>query len=272
MKTTNPHRSRRYGTGFTLIELLVVIGILSVLLAILLPALHHARVLAQRATCAARLRQIGIAWHLYLQAEADSFYQASRAEFFYGGWQGELGPVMQWLGVKTWPRPLNAHIGMPIPDAVDERTATVFRCPADSGGVEGYGLAKAYRLYGNSYCANIYLVGPDQIPLVHAELDAAINARLPHMTSAKVTNPHAAVVLAGDYGWHNQAFGLGSEQSVEQAEWHGRAGCHNVVFLDGHVKFLEIVKQRYFVDGQYYVLPFGELNKLAEKVHNRASG
>jgi prepilin-type N-terminal cleavage/methylation domain-containing protein/prepilin-type processing-associated H-X9-DG protein len=267
MKTRGFHRPRQHGPAFTLIELLVVIAVLAVLLALLLPALHHARALAQRIKCAANLRAIGVAWQAYLADESDCFYQASRAQFFYGGWEGQLGPVMAFMGVKAWPRPLNAYMTMPDPNTVDERTARVFRCPSDAGGVEGYGATRAYRLFGNSYCANIYLIGPDQVPVVNAKLDTAINARLPHMTLAKITNPHAAVVLAGDYGWHNQSFGLASQESKKQAEWHGRADCHNVVFLDGHTRYLKIARGRYFVDGSYYRLPFQELNKLAMSAH-----
>ena len=55
--------------GFTLIELLVVIGILSLLIAILLPVLTQARHHARRMACAGNLRQVGVAIHLY----ADDF-------------------------------------------------------------------------------------------------------------------------------------------------------------------------------------------------------
>jgi prepilin-type N-terminal cleavage/methylation domain-containing protein len=62
--------SRR--SGFSLIELLVVISILSLLIAILLPALTQARHQMRRTACASNLRQVGVAIHLYAHDHEDT--------------------------------------------------------------------------------------------------------------------------------------------------------------------------------------------------------
>jgi prepilin-type N-terminal cleavage/methylation domain-containing protein len=72
-KVNNPSNvNRDRHAGFTLVELLVVIAILSLLIAILLPALSQAKHQARRMACAGNLRQVGVAIHLYADDFSDT--------------------------------------------------------------------------------------------------------------------------------------------------------------------------------------------------------
>lgn len=73
-------------TGFTLIELLVVIAIIAGLMAILIPALGHARMQARAVVCRAHLKQWATTFSLYTQENEGHFpVRASSAVWLLRG-------------------------------------------------------------------------------------------------------------------------------------------------------------------------------------------
>mgnify|MGYP000135598202 CR=1 FL=1 len=90
-------RDDRHAAGaFTLIELLVVMGIIAVLISILLPALQSARQSAQQIKCAAQLRQLGMAFFMYANANKGWLPNWSGWHTYPDGGSSEDAPGLGW--------------------------------------------------------------------------------------------------------------------------------------------------------------------------------
>ncbi len=91
-------------SGFTLMEILVVLLIIALLVSLTLPVLNSVRRHSQQTTCVSNMRQIHVAWTLYI-----------------GDYGGSVSDTSSWP--PYW-RPLTAYV-------IDER---VLVCPSDPQG------------------------------------------------------------------------------------------------------------------------------------------
>lgn len=151
-------------SGFTLIELLVVIAIISVLIALLLPAVQQAREAARRVSCRNNMTQISLALQNYHDAHGmfpAGVYNSkgpvlSREEGYHHGWLVSLLPYLE-------QQVLYQHINTKesvyseansTPRQIHVRT---FLCPSDP-----FSSSQPGRLPSTSYAGNHH---PTEAPI-----------------------------------------------------------------------------------------------------------
>ena len=124
-----PATSRyRISRGFTLIELLVVIAIIGTLASMVLPALSKAKVKTQGVSCMNNVRQMGLAWRLYVDDNEDRLIPSASARANEDWVQGQYMTLLNPASEGNWDTkfitnsPLWTYTG---------RSAQVWRCPGD---------------------------------------------------------------------------------------------------------------------------------------------
>ena len=200
--------------AFTLIELLVVVAIISILAALLLPALRRAKEQSKRAVCANNLHQIALAFTMYAQDNNNTFPTA---------WQGQ---TIRWLySMDTYAA--NALVAYGLSDAVNK----VWHCPSA-------GLPAGY---GNACCPNAtvyYMI--DYMVQTQLKGSAYYNGTL---SPTKVSDPLGPLVAdnivwlsgSGWTTWMTCHFTGNQDPNTTSSHLAYGVDGYNQAFSDGHV-------------------------------------
>lgn len=256
--------------GFTLIELLVVVSIIAMLIGILLPVLGRAREQAHLILCMNNARELSIAAMLYAD-DHNGFYPVVPAWEFTPNFQGAdtLIAFNSWThGGKTssrhWigaiperdnhlfasERPLNWYTDPDLvldedPDVADDDRLELplHRCPSDRityqrgfWGDQNYGTTEisSYDDVGTSYHLNVKwwfgMIGGQ----------SGISPRW-KWDRVRPMFRQASLVEASRFVWsHDQTMDFVVNKGESRPGDHGGQNRATALFMDGHVKYLEV--------------------------------
>jgi len=240
----------RVRRGFTLIELLVVMGIISLLIALLLPALSSARSEGTKAKCLANMRSLGQAMEAYSVEDASGFLAPIHpmaevrwlydGEYEYGGKTG-LG-VYAHQDFVAERRVLNRYVygeGGNFP-------YSLYECPGDTGIpaapynfdsyflLPGYSGRKTHEVAGTSYRLNNHI----DFTGIYREYSQRFYG--PYMRPrTRIPDPAATVILeeaiAEVAKWN--------KPNRLNPGWHFKTNQYNVLFADGHAGSIHLSGQ-----------------------------
>jgi prepilin-type N-terminal cleavage/methylation domain-containing protein/prepilin-type processing-associated H-X9-DG protein len=230
------HRPAR--AGFTLVELLVVIAIISILAALLLPALRQARSAARKAACISNLRQIGVALLSYCQDQDDGAFPAQGR--WQASWMVRISPYLGWAGSSTFAGTNETattdgllHTFTTQDNRVDHKVKALI-CP------ESYRPGKGWLYYSGYYGMNLTLTNgrPDLDPANATAIAAWAKRR-----TLRTAQNTSRLILVGDCNIfapdQMRDYTEGMWKLVGSAPSGARLRSHdwsiNFLFVDGHV-------------------------------------
>lgn len=145
--------------GLTLIELQVVIAIVAVLSLLLLPAIQQARESARRTLCKNRLKQLGLALHLY-----HDVHRTFPASSFLPNPHNINEAILPWLGMSSLYQQIDFH----LPNNAPRNLAVLGKVPHEAQSCPSNPEGLGRRMYdgmssqGASYQTS---AGPYRFPL-----------------------------------------------------------------------------------------------------------
>ena len=206
--------------GFTLIELLVVIAIIAILAAILFPVFAQAREKARQASCQSNLKQIGLAFKMYVQDYDEKWPQSSPITCCSNG---RLGSVGQDFGFNGWIsnalRPYTKNQQIYICPSLNQNG---FNDPYSNGGTDTTNGSEQF-----SYAFN------------YASDNGVKEAAFTSVSSAIIMADSSTAWWDCPYenmscGWRVRDWADHVAKNYKRTEWH--TGKNDFLFEDGHVK------------------------------------